>query len=1090
MPLAQMQIRMPDRNTGDGPRTGPIRGVPCIASRSKWAALDETLRERHREAPAAFEGHSLSTKPESRGTIWEPPLAGSRKVLRSALRAFLVYCVCVLGAVAPAFALDPGLKLSQYHHTSWAGKDGAPTEVSGIAEAPDGYLWLATPEGLMRFDGVTFERVNSLGGDDTFGNETVLRLCADNSGGVWMTLGQSHGAALYKDGKLVRFKGRTVVRCVEAEGAVWLVSNGRLARYFDGQVREAGSDWGLPSISARFVAVDKQGTVFTYDSKTNSMWYLPQGRKRFLNYKPTNDVSPLVNVVAPDGSVWGASSDGFSEVGMERGTPSNARWLSQKNMSQMLFDRDGGFWATDLNGLIHVGKPSQIRSAPDDSWRADDYMTVEKGLSANVIWQIYEDRQGNIWLGTSAGLERFRDSAFAPVKLPGRSLPFSVASAGDGTVWAANFNSEVLRVDRHASIQSMRLDPKGDANQNITGFYRDSDGSILAIAQYRALWRLSPAGSSPLLKVPLDMSTLGIISVARDKKGALWIASARSAPVSRYYDGKWTQPAVPGLPPRWNAFWLLSDHRGRIWSDNLEDVTSVILIENETAVSLGKITHGLNVGNVQVLYEREGSAHIWVGGVTGVALFDGSRFHTLQISGDATPRNLTGILETSNGDLWLHGRTDGFRIDASEMKKFYADPTTKVSARHFDGLDGLTGSAVPDQGSPTVVEDSNGLVWFSSTSGLAAFDPARRLPEPGFPAPHVRSISAGDRSWPASSGTMELAPLSRSIAVSYTATSLGTPERVRFRYRLDGVDQAWRDAGNTRVARYDDVAPGRYRFRVMSTNENGSWSDSEASLDFHVPPAWFQTWAFRVFVSLLAAFLIWLAYRTRVAQLTRRVRLQLKTQQSERDRIARDLHDTLLQGVQGLIWRLHTIAGRLPQQDPVRLGMESALDSAESILAHSRDRVQDLRGVIARPENLVDQLTEIGENLAIDHAASFSAKFTGTPRDVDDFAQNEVCFIAREALSNAFSHSGATEVGIHVAFADRDLTIEISDNGVGIEPDVLMAGKAHHFGLTGMRERADGLGGTFTVASSETDGTTINLVLRASIAYKDPGRNR
>jgi signal transduction histidine kinase len=314
--------------------------------------------------------------------------------------------------------------------------------------------------------------------------------------------------------------------------------------------------------------------------------------------------------------------------------------------------------------------------------------------------------------------------------------------------------------------------------------------------------------------------------------------------------------------------------------------------------------------------------------------------------------------------------------------------------------------------------------------------------------------------------------------------SLSVPERVQFRYRLRGLDPEWQSAGTRRTAYYTRLPPGSYDFQVIASNDAGVWNAGGAELALRIVPAWYQTWWFYSLSALLAVAVLAALYRLRLEQVRADTRRLLETRLSERERIARDLHDTLLQGMQGLIWRFQAATARIPPNEPARTLMEQSLERADKLLSEGRDKVKDLRAAETDRSDLAEALTTEAEQLAPAHPTEFRLNVEGTRRDLHPIVREEAFLVAREALGNAFRHSGAKHIEVEVSYGEAALCIRVRDDGRGISADVLARGKPDRFGLLGMRERAQKLGAELQILSRPSIGTEIDLRVPAKVAYR------
>jgi signal transduction histidine kinase len=390
----------------------------------------------------------------------------------------------------------------------------------------------------------------------------------------------------------------------------------------------------------------------------------------------------------------------------------------------------------------------------------------------------------------------------------------------------------------------------------------------------------------------------------------------------------------------------------------------------------------------------------------------------------------------------------------------------------------------------SVVADSQGRIWFSTSRGVAVVDPSHIMNHPTPALPHIEAILADND--PITVGELVRIPSSRKrITFRYSGLSLAVPERVRFRYSLDSFDRGWSEPTAAREAVYTNLSPGSYRFRVIASNSYGQWNDSEAAVSLEVDPAYYQTIWFRSLC--VAAFLVLLAaaYQLRLRQLSREFNLRLEERVAERTRIARDLHDTLLQSFHGLLPRFQAVQNLLPGRTAeAQQVLEAAVDDAAQAITEARDAVQDLRSSTTVTNDLAEAIEVLGEELrayqtsANGSATDFSVRVDGTAQHLHPMLRDEIYRITGEALRNAFHHARARRIEVEIQYDTREVRTRVRDDGIGIDATVLsQEGRAGHFGLRGMRERSKGIGGRLDVWSERGAGTEVELTIPASVAY-------
>ncbi|MDY0749012.1 triple tyrosine motif-containing protein [Paucibacter sp. R3-3] len=445
---------------------------------------------------------------------------------------------------------------------------------------------------------------------------------------------------------------------------------------------------------------------------------------------------------------------------------------------------------------------------------------------------------------------------------------------------------------------------------------------------------------------------------------------------------------------------------------------------------------------------------------------------------------MSGLVETANGDLWAHAGHGVEHLAAAEIALALSNPEHRVRLEHFDHFDDIPGIAEQLRPVPTAVESTDGMLWFSLTNGLVTIDPAKVRRNTIAPTVLVRSIKAGPREYVVGGPPVAPPVGVHDVQFDYTATSLAIPERVSFRYKLEGLDNDWQEAGPRRQAFYTNLPPGRYRFRVTASNEDGVWSEQGASTEVETAPAFYQTNSFKGLVVAGVILLAWLAYHARVRYLSQMLTLRQETQQLERERIARELHDTLLQGVQGLLLRFRAVADRVGVSSEARVVMDGAIDRAEQVLVDGRDQIVEMRASANVVDGLAAALERVFEDMRSLAPLSFHISVDGQEREIEGLVAEECYRIAREALFNAARHSAGSAVAVRLRFASEAFVMTIADDGIGIPSDTLAAGnRPGHWGLSGLRERALRIGGHLEVVSVNGQGTSISLTVPAASAY-------
>ncbi len=422
------------------------------------------------------------------------------------------------------------------------------------------------------------------------------------------------------------------------------------------------------------------------------------------------------------------------------------------------------------------------------------------------------------------------------------------------------------------------------------------------------------------------------------------------------------------------------------------------------------------------------------------------------------------------------------RVMTADLHRAFDDPASPLERVMLNARDGMGPMQRNGIDGPQMGVGDDGRVWLLSRYGPSYVDSAQLARS--SPPVVIRSLQAGGQSF-RDPAALVLPPGTRALDIAYTALGYAYPERARFRYRLTGVDEAWVQAGDRRQASYSNLGPGRYRFELAASNDESTWSRTGATLAIEIRPTFFESWPFKALCAAAAIGLLWLAYSVRLRVVAQRIRMRMAERMAERERIARELHDTLLQGLQGLMLRIEAATRRIQDPEPARM-MKDALDRADVVLAESRERIGVLREAPPSTCELPDTLEELGRDLASKAAVPVDMSVHGTVRDLDGTVNAEIFLVAREAISNAIRHSGCRRLTIELRYEGAALRLVVRDDGVGIAEEVLRSGRVGHFGLTGMRERATRMRSTLHIRKLPAGGTEVELRVPASLAYSRP----
>jgi signal transduction histidine kinase/ligand-binding sensor domain-containing protein len=971
-----------------------------------------------------------------------------------------------------ALAQEPVQSLSQLYHTAWTTRDGAPSDVMALAQTPDGYLWLGGSAGLYRFDGVRFVPYQPTVGDAK-GLVNVMRLLVARDGRLWV--GSLSGAVSVIAGDSVRKyndkdglpTGSVVALAQDSTGAIWVGTPGGLATFDGGRWRGVGAEPG--STDARSSGIDEAASIVA--DRRGQLWIAARfgifkrsrngDRFELIERKPPQSSGAWDQYLAeaPDGTIWASDRRGLRIVDpVSRKSVSSLLVPPVPDALRVTIDRTGAIWVALHDGLRRI-VPGTQPFIPQH-----ERLSLEQGLSGGEVNAMLEDREGNLWVGTMSGIHRFRRSKLTRAELPpGTRGPFVLTAGDSGSVWIGPSSDRPMRAS--TTLQSVPT-----VQKRVDAAYVDREGTVW-FGGDSGLWHSTRGGFT---RVPLPkLHFVTVQAISGDDSGNIWVSlTRRDSAVYRREKDRWVGKGGQAGLPDGMAVVMTTDDFGRVWMGYYRQ--HAVAVWSHGAVRTFGEREGLNVGGVLALGAR--GERMWIGGEYGIAVVAGDRVRPITSKDGPALRVITGIAEVPNGDVWVHGTSGIARIVAAEVRRAMADTTYHVTAEWLDYRDGLDGT--PDVGSPSVVEASDGRLWFGTQMELASLDPNRILRNPLPPPVAIERLTTGDRSFPIANG-LTLPVHTRSLRIEFTALSLSMPERVRFRYKLTGSDEGWQESGGRREASYTNLGPGSYQFRVIAANEDGVWNERGATLDFTIAPSFTQTRWFVALWLLALTALAWLVYRVRMRQVAAGLRTRYEAAMSERSRIAQELHDTLLQGFTGITIQLRAIQrvlGQRPAEGAAAL--ETALTSADVALRDARNSIWDMRAVELQGRDLPEALE--GAVRSVMAGASVALEFTvrGDRRPLALLVETTALRIGREAVLNALKHADARNVSVLLEYGTKFLRLQIRDDGRGMHSGVAEAAAAEgHLGIAGMASRAHRAGGTMEIASESGRGTTVQASL-------------
>jgi len=987
--------------------------------------------------------------------------------------AVYVGCLVLLFFNWPVQASMRDRAVAELQHMRWLGKDGAPSGLTSLAQTPDGFLWLGTEYGVYRFDGLRFTKADAHT-KNRFPPESARALYAAKDGGLWVGFSQGPEVALLRNDTVSIFrstdaKGIGTVNSIaeDEDGNVWFGAYNGLCMHKPGSDGLRCDGWdGLPARFIKTVYCDRDGTLWVSDGTT--LYARRKGTDPFVKMLDGFGWISWVRQ-APDGRLWIADPKGpVRVIAFDDGGKPRVDGSISVVSAGLGFDADGTLWISTLGkGIRRVRDPGRVKSAITlDDGSALEPFIQDDGLSGDYAWPILIGREGEVWVGTSAGIDRFQERSLVPANFPKGAHDFALAAGDDGTVWAGTTNHSLMLLKGRELREFKNVPPE------VNYAHRAADGTVW-IGAASGIYRVE--NGEPVRVAPLPKPEQ-VRSILVDREGVVWIV----LPVGNLYrweKGEWTQiPAPPGVPPPARLHAALQDLDGNLWFS----YTRGAIVEKRAGQDkVFGANEGLDVGEVRTLYQ--GRHALWAGGTKGLAFFDGTKFRTVGADAPGELDGVSGIVQLQNGDLWLRSSAGLMHYTAQAVGN--ASRGQPLRGERFDYLDGLPGQSALISPVPTLVEGTDHRLWLATGVGVVWIDPAHLVRNTLPPPLRIESMTSADQPLPLAGEVTLPAGFDR-VQINYTAASLRVPERTAFRYRLDGVDTEWQDAGQRREALYNNLAPGNYHFHVAAANEDSGWNPAAATVEFEVPPLFHQTWAFRALIALAALSLLLLGFYLRMRHVLARVALLHQERIVERERIARDLHDTLLQGVQGLILRFQATSLGMREGDPTRSEIEGTLTRANRILEEGRDKVMGLRSVVECDMQVEQAWSELAMELASLNGPDFKLTTEGTPHELMPLIRDEVHRIGAEAIINAFRHAQATRIEVEVGYAPTELRVRIRDNGRGIPDEVLQAGKrAGHWGLPGMTERATWMRARLAVWSKLGAGTEVELRVPGSVAY-------
>jgi len=985
----------------------------------------------------------------------------------SLIRSFCAAACCVL-LTPQAEAFNSNKPLTEYTHTVWAHKDGIPSAfIYSIAQTRDGYLWLATTDGLVRFDGVHFVHWRPKTGHTALLG-VVRSLCAGRDGGLW--IGTATGLVGHIRGDdLTTFSVGTQAEAMleDRDATLWVATENRVLRFRAATQEQNGAAITLPGPLLSGPLQDKNGSI----------WFSTD--KRVVRVDPGDGdlQGRLVKIaegefwLSKDASeaIWITSPNGFSRHVNEGQTLSRIGMATKTlNVHTVLRDSQGNTWIGTLGQGL-----ARLRAASSKLEEIERFSQPD-GLSGDFVWCLLEDREHDVWVGTQNGLNRFRDEKVTTLTrregLASDNVD-ALAAGPDESVWAST-SVGVNRIDgEHRDLYLKGV--------SVSGLFVDRENTLWA-GTNRGVARMEN-GKWRYFSVPTGIQLPGVTVITEGDGSGVWLLAPQEG-LYRWANGRITDFSQEPLLKGKSIQAAQADPSGRVWFGLYE---GGVVVFDGTRFHGYSESDGLTGGSVNAVYIDDQAA-VWIASERGLSRFDGQRFFTWNTANGLPGERVLWTLADSVGRLWLGYSTGVACVSRSELDRAARDPSHRVAYRFLDDGDGLKGN--PDRGwqSPAV-RASDGKLWFRTSEGVAIIDPRDLTRNRVVPPVHVERLAA-DGAVIDITQPVRLRPLTREVEVNYTALSLAEPRNVRFRYKLEGFDSDWRDAGARRQAFYTNLPPHAYRFRVLACNNDGVWNESGATLEFDLLPAFFQTQWFRLWCALVLIMLAWGVYRLRVWQATNRLRDRFEERLRERTRIAQELHDSLIQDVMGISLQIEVTDELLPADFPAKQTLARALALSKAALDAGRRTLNDLRTASLSAADLVQSFSLLAKESKRDAGTEIDVIVEGRERPLKAVSGYDVLQVGRQAITNALQHAHASKIHVLLSYGERLLQIQVQDNGCGINEETVNLRRPGHYGIAGMKERAERLGGSITIRSRVGAGTEVNLTVPTHLLYQHDAR--
>ena len=967
--------------------------------------------------------------------------------------------LCVLATLAlmaqAGLALNPNKKLTQYTHRIWDQEEGLvqPT-VYSILQTRDGYLWLGTQDSLIRFDGVHFHEFGG-DGDPSLGRSIVRALDEDRRGNLWIgSIGS--GLGRLADGHLTWYTTRqglpsNIVTCVASDnnGDLWICTNKGMARWDGARFHVYTRADGLPSDRIRSTCEAANGTRWVAGadfglSQWNGGRFVPFGQ---FALPARQGVRALA--CGSDGSVWAGTDEGLARIkdGAVRMFTSKDG-LAAGSVLSLFSGADGSLWAGTRDGI------SRLYHGEISTYRTKD------GLSHSLVLSLYVDREGSLWAGTKNGLDQFSDSRVTPYTtsegMPGNDAG-PVTEDRDGKLWVGTLGNGLAEFDGRRFKTLTTRD--GLIDNRILSLHVDESGDLWA-GTAKGLNRLRGGRVIGFYTKRDGLAGNEVRSMFTDYGGTLWVGTNRGLSIFR--DGRFAP--FPGGAPLTGSIVALGGARAMRLFVSTEP-GGLYYLDGDRFVDYGPREA---LRPVSAYYLDHQNHALWMGTVgTGLLRWRDGKLTAFRVKDGLYDDLIYSILPDDSSNFWMASSKGIFRVSQEQLDAFAAGRITRFTSIPF--TTGQLRFECQSGVDPAAWKTRDGRLWFSTTSGLVVVNPNRLTHNNLAPPVQIETAFVnGERR--DLHGPLDLRPWEKNLEIRYAGLSFIAPEKITFRYKLEGYDKNWVEAGTRRGAFYTNLPPGHFRFHVIASNGDGVWGQSGA-VGFSIAPFFYQRPWFFPALAILGALTIWFGYQRRIRRLEEQFNLVL----AERSRIARELHDTLLQGLSGITMQLQALWTRLPVSPEKRTLREIIKDSADCLI-EARRSLWGLRSSDSESSGLSARLERAARQATKGHPVELILSIQPEPRPMPAEVEYQLLRIAQESISNCLRHAEADTIEVSLSFEGDAVHLTVRDDGRGFDcaPDHVCSG---HYGLVGIRERAGDLGAELAISSVPGLGTEISVVL-------------